>query len=487
MWGYHYKNFEAGDLDGDGKVIPEDCLVLNWYTQHNGDTGLEDNWISHQIVIYPDGRIRWNFRFNNNLTGYYNMFSGAYSKNFLLIRAVSDIRNSGVSYLYNPNDTATYQSANSVYSENTITGNGFDGIHLEDSDFRTITDNNVTGNDIGLFLDPSTDLTITYNNFNGNTSAAMHNDQPDATIAENNYWGDSNATTIDALIWDNEEDGTDGAVDFEPFLGQAIVAGAPDTPTGLALTAGDSSTGISWNANTETDLSGYIIYWGTNASSLDNTQDVGNVTNYNLAGLNNDTTYYAAIAAYDLAGNISSPSEALAVTPQGSAEEVAENLVPTAPVLVFPGNGDEVSPFDINFIWEQATDDGTFTYSLFVCENSNFSTCPPYQLNADGTLISVYAAFSLYLLSLLGLGFLPIISRKKKLMSILLISLFLLSFIIGCGSKTAETASPSISDTQVSFSIAELKPNTTYYWKIVATDDADLAASSETWSFTTTD
>jgi len=354
------------------------------------------------------------------------------------------------------------------------------------------TDNNITENDgYGFtFVCSNGDLTIEHNNIFDNGTGNFNNPFVDPMIAENNWWGSTDATTIDSTIIDDDE-GPSGAVDFEPFLGQAIAAGAPATPAGLALTAGDSSIHASWNANTETDLAGYLIYWGTNASSLDNTQDVGNVTNYNFAGLNNDTTYHIAIAAYDLAGNTSNSSSTIEATPQADAveeeEETAENSVPTAPVLVFPGNGEEISPFDVEFVWEQSTDDGEFTYSLFICENDNFSTCPPYQLNADGTLMSAYAAFSLYLLSLLGLGLLPMLSRKKKLISIFLISLFLLSFIIGCGSKTGETASPSVTDTQVSFSITELKPNTTYYWKIVATDDADLAASSETWSFTTTD
>ena len=47
---------------------------------------------------------------------------------------------------------------------------------------------------------------------------------------------------------------------------------------------------------------------------------------------------------------------------------------------------------------------------------------------------------------------------------------------------------PKVSDNQIEeyYAPGELKPNTTYYWRVVAEDSYGLTSSSSIWSFTTT-
>ena len=44
-----------------------------------------------------------------------------------------------------------------------------------------------------------------------------------------------------------------------------------------------ASITIAWNANQETDLSGYKVYYGTTAASYGSPIDVGNITAYELS------------------------------------------------------------------------------------------------------------------------------------------------------------------------------------------------------------
>ena len=66
---------------------------------------------------------------------------------------------------------------------------------------------------------------------------------------------------------------------------------------------------LSWDANSEPDLAGYRLHYGTTSRTYENTVDVGMQTNYAFTGLQEGVTYYFAATAYDIYGNESDYSQ----------------------------------------------------------------------------------------------------------------------------------------------------------------------------------
>lgn len=65
-----------------------------------------------------------------------------------------------------------------------------------------------------------------------------------------------------------------------------------------------SSVALQWDANTESDLAGYKIYYVADLSSFDTAiiLDVKNVTTYTIANLDPSKAYSIALKAYNIAG-----------------------------------------------------------------------------------------------------------------------------------------------------------------------------------------
>ncbi len=73
----------------------------------------------------------------------------------------------------------------------------------------------------------------------------------------------------------------------------------------LDLSAADVS--LTWNSNTEPDLAGYKVYYGTASHSYGSPVVLGKQTTYTVTGLGSGT-YFFVVSAYDTSGNESGPS-----------------------------------------------------------------------------------------------------------------------------------------------------------------------------------
>ena len=71
---------------------------------------------------------------------------------------------------------------------------------------------------------------------------------------------------------------------------------------------------LSWSRNSESDISGYKIKYGTASRAYTTSINVGNVTTYTLTGLMAGRTYYFAVSAFDKNGNESGLSAEVRAT-----------------------------------------------------------------------------------------------------------------------------------------------------------------------------
>ncbi len=62
------------------------------------------------------------------------------------------------------------------------------------------------------------------------------------------------------------------------------------------------SVTLEWDPNTEPDLAGYKVYYGTAPRTYGTPITLGKVTTYTVTGLTPGTTYYFAVTAYNTAG-----------------------------------------------------------------------------------------------------------------------------------------------------------------------------------------
>ena len=87
---------------------------------------------------------------------------------------------------------------------------------------------------------------------------------------------------------------------------------------GIASTGVASSVNLQWDANTETDLAGYKVYYGPESSPLEGTVPINmnNQTVATISGLDPNISYKFAVSAYNSSGLESSLSNIVSVAEQ---------------------------------------------------------------------------------------------------------------------------------------------------------------------------
>ena len=90
----------------------------------------------------------------------------------------------------------------------------------------------------------------------------------------------------------------------------------PDPPGDLTAVSVDGAVDLTWSPNSEHDLSGYRIYYGTSTGDHSQVIRVSKVTNYRLKGLTNGVRVYVSVSAVDTSGNESGKASEVSAVPQ---------------------------------------------------------------------------------------------------------------------------------------------------------------------------
>lgn len=101
------------------------------------------------------------------------------------------------------------------------------------------------------------------------------------------------------------------------LLGAAFTLAA-SLACGIAPSAA-ASLHVTWASNTEADLAGYRLRYGTSAGAYTETIEAGLTNSCEVTGLQQGLLYYFALYAYDQAGNVGEPAAEIAASvPTGS-------------------------------------------------------------------------------------------------------------------------------------------------------------------------
>lgn len=87
----------------------------------------------------------------------------------------------------------------------------------------------------------------------------------------------------------------------------------------LSANAEAAQVNLSWLANSESNISGYKIYYGTSSGNYTSSFNVGLTTSYNLTGVTSGQTYYFALTAYNSSFLESNYSPEVSITVSGSS------------------------------------------------------------------------------------------------------------------------------------------------------------------------
>src|SRR5258706_7688021 len=150
------------------------------------------------------------------------------------------------------------------------------------------------------------------------------------------------------------------------MLAVALILG-----TSSALHAATATA--TWDPNSEPDIAGYKLSYGTQSGVYTTTLDVGNVTTWPLA-LTDGVRYFFAVQAYNTAGLISPFSAEVIFDVPASTVPVVTSLAPTSGAA-----GVSITLTGTNFGATQGTSTVTF----------NGTTAPPTSWSATSIVVPV--------------------------------------------------------------------------------------------------
>jgi len=94
----------------------------------------------------------------------------------------------------------------------------------------------------------------------------------------------------------------------------------PNPPDDLTAASVDSALDLTWSRNSEHDLAGYRVYYGTSSGNYTQSISAGKLTEYRLKNLTNNVRIYVAVSSSDTSGNESAKSKAVSAVPRLSIQ-----------------------------------------------------------------------------------------------------------------------------------------------------------------------
>jgi len=168
------------------------------------------------------------------------------------------------------------------------------------------------------------------------------------------------------------------------------------------------------------------------------------------------------------------------------------NNPPTKPALAFPANSAAGMPTTLTLQWENSTDaDGDpVAYKLYIGTDPTFAGVNPMTIASvpKNNNFSTAFRYSMGIIGLFGVIAMGGVSRNRKKISLLMIPVILLAgFVLtSCGSsEVGNNKSSNNNNKNYESYTVNLKPNTTYYWKVAVDDGKGGVTESDTYSFIT--
>jgi len=184
-------------------------------------------------------------------------------------------------------------------------------------------------------------------------------------------------------IWPNGQGGLEVNLIFSDL--------PPATPSNLVGAAGNAQATFSWQANTEPDLAGYRLHYGTATGVYLFHLNIGNVSSHILQGLVNGMIYYVVITAYDANGHESGYSNEVNVGPNVTVGP--DTIPPLIPQDLFltPGNG------LVNAYWSRNPDLDLASYNVYYGTSpGNYTNVVTQVVTTNITLLGLTNGLPVY-------------------------------------------------------------------------------------------
>jgi endonuclease/exonuclease/phosphatase family metal-dependent hydrolase len=133
---------------------------------------------------------------------------------------------------------------------------------------------------------------------------------------------------------------------------------------GIASRVDAATVTLAWDPNPETDIAGYVLYYGTQPGAYTTSVDVGNVASKQFTSLVSGTRYYFAVKAYNTSGVFSVLSQEISAV----VAAATDTQPPSTPTIT---TNTATSTTQIGLTWTTSSDNvGVTGYRLERCQGA---------------------------------------------------------------------------------------------------------------------